>query len=126
MQPERYAQADYVVVGEVEDSISALLEDLGAGVKSGRYRAPSRGDRWREVVPRYDLARLDQYLFVGVGFSRGCPFSCEFCAQIEIFGNKTRTKSAEQIIAELQTVYDLGYRGQIDFGYDNLIGAVAR
>ena len=54
--------------------------------------------------------------------NRGCPFACEFCAQIEIFGRKPRTKSAAQVVRELQCLYDLGYRGMIDFGYDNLIG----
>jgi radical SAM superfamily enzyme YgiQ (UPF0313 family) len=61
-----------------------------------------------------------------MNFTRGCPFACEFCAQIEIFGRSPRAKSAEQILAEHQALYDLGYRGQIDFGYDNLIGDIGR
>jgi radical SAM superfamily enzyme YgiQ (UPF0313 family) len=126
LQPELFGDADFVVVGEAEGVVPRLLEDLGKGVRSGVYRAAEAADLSMAVVPRYDLARLDRYLFVGLGFTRGCPFSCEFCAQVEIFGKKTRAKTAAQIVKELQALYDLGYRGMIDIGYDNLIGDIAR
>lgn len=126
LQPELFGEADFVVVGEAESALPRLLEDLGKGVRSGVYRATEAADLSRAVTPRYDLARLDRYLFVGLGFTRGCPFSCEFCAQVEIFGRKTRAKAATQIVKELQVLYDLGYRGMIDIGYDNLIGDIAR
>jgi radical SAM superfamily enzyme YgiQ (UPF0313 family) len=126
LQPELFGDADFVVVGEAEGAMPHLLADLGAGVRRGLYRATETADLSKAAVPRYDLARLDQYLFVGLGFTRGCPFSCEFCAQVEIFGRKTRAKTAAQIVRELQTLYDLGYRGMIDIGYDNLIGDIPR
>lgn len=116
--------ADYVVAGEAEPVIPDLLADLADGVSKGVYRSRKSADLASAPVPRYDLARLDQYMFVGMSYTRGCPFSCEFCAQIEIFGKKPRTKSASQILREHQTLYDLGYRGMIDFGYDNLIGCI--
>ncbi len=126
IQPEFFVgKADYVVVGEAENVIPKLLEDLGNGVASGVYRATESADLKAGVIPRYDLARLDQYLFIGVNYVRGCPFSCEYCMQIEIFGRKPRTKTVDQVIGELQTLYDLGYRGMIDLGYDNLIGDLA-
>lgn len=124
LQPDCLPEADFVVAGEAEDTVPRLLEDLGQGKTSGTYISEHRADMREAVVPRYDLLRLDQYMMVGVSFARGCPFSCEFCAQIEIFGKKTRTKSAEQVVAELQTLYDQGYRGMIDFGFDNLIGDI--
>lgn len=126
LQPDLFAGiADYVVAGEAEPVLPELLRDLAEGVSKGVYRAKGSADLRCAPVPRYDLAKLDQYMFVGMNFTRGCPFSCEFCAQIEIFGRRPRTKPAERILREHKTLYDLGYRGMIDFGYDNLIGRVA-
>ncbi len=118
--------ADYVVAGEVEPVLSQLLADLAEGRTAGVYHSDQPADLSEARVPRYDLAQLDKYLFVCMNFSRGCPFSCEFCAQIEIFGRQPRTKSSSQILLEHQALYDLGYRGQIDFGYDNLIGDIEK
>jgi len=127
LQPDLFVgMADYVVAGEAEPVLTRLLADLAKGESAGIYRSRESADLTHAPIPRYDLARLDQYLFVGMNFTRGCPFACEFCAQIEIFGRKPRTKPTERILAEHQALYDLGYRGQIDFGYDNLIGNVAR
>jgi len=127
LQPDLYVtMADYVVAGESERVLPLLLADLERGVSRGVYRSTESVELTQSAVPRYDLARLDQYLFVGMNFTRGCPFSCEFCAQVEIFGRKPRTKSTAQILREHQVLFDLGYRGMIDFGYDNLIGDVPK
>lgn len=127
LQPDLYVgAADYVVAGEAEPVLPRLLGDLAAGRSAGVYRSTTPADLTRAPIPRYDLARLDQYMFVGMNFTRGCPFSCEFCAQIEIFGRKPRVKPAHRILAEHQRLFDLGYRGMIDFGYDNLIGDIAK
>lgn len=126
LQPETFSDADYVVVGEAENVLPELLADLARGVSKGVYHSNEPADLTSAPVPRYDLARLDEYLFVGMNFSRGCPFGCEFCAQIEIFGRKPRCKPTARILAEHQALYDLGFRGQVDFGYDNLIGDVAK
>jgi len=123
LQPGEYTSlADYVVCGESERVLPRLLADLAAGVSQGVYRSTEAPALTHAPVPRYDLAKLDRYLFVGMSFSRGCPFSCEFCAQIQIFGRRPRTTPAERIIEQHQALYDLGHRGMIDFGYDNLIG----
>ena len=73
-------------------------------------------------MPRYDLLKLEQYLYIGVQYSRGCPFTCEFCDIIELYGRVPRTKTNDQILAELQALYDRGYRGHVDFVDDNFIG----
>ena len=121
-QPLVYGQADLLVLGEGEVTIPLLIEDLGKGVRSGLYRSDLRADMAEAVVPRFDLIRFADYMRVGVQFSRGCPYSCEFCDIIERFGRTPRTKSAAHTVAELQALYDLGYRGHVDFVDDNLIG----
>ena len=121
-QPHLYGKADYLVLGEGEVTIPPFLEDLGKHVRSGEYRSPMYADMARAVVPRFDLIRFADYLHVGIQFSRGCPFACEFCDIVELFGNKPRTKSPEQMVTELQALYDLGYRGHVDLVDDNLIG----
>ena len=73
-------------------------------------------------IPRFDLLKFDHYLHVGVQFSRGCPFTCEFCDIIELYGRVPRTKTNAQMLAELDALYQLGYRGHVDFVDDNLIG----
>ena len=126
LQPTDYIdRADYVVSGEFEPILNDLLADLARGVSKGIYRGSERAELTKTRVPRWDLAQLDRYLFVGrMSCTRGCPFSCEFCAQIEIFGRKPRAESIEAMITQHQALYDLGYRGMIDLGYDNLIGDI--
>jgi hypothetical protein len=79
-------------------------------------------DVTKTPIPRFDLLKFEQYLYIGVQFSRGCPFTCEFCDIIELYGRSPRTKSHAQMLAELDTLYKLGYRGHVDFVDDNLIG----
>jgi radical SAM superfamily enzyme YgiQ (UPF0313 family) len=121
-QPEVYRQADYLVLGEGEVTIPLLLEDLAKGARSGTYRSDRRADMAQAVIPRFDLIRFADYMRVGIQFSRGCPYNCEFCDIIERFGRLPRTKTAAHMVAELQALYDLGYRGHVDFVDDNLIG----
>lgn len=121
-QPHFYESADYLVLGEGEVTISMFLQDLEKGCKSGKYQSSERPDMTEAVAPRFDLIRFKDYLWVGIQYSRGCPFNCEFCDIIELYGRKPRTKTPEQIIGELQTLFDLGYRGQITFVDENFIG----
>ena len=121
-QPELYQSADYLVLGEGEVTIPMFLRDLERGVKNGVYKSDDRADMIEAVVPRFDLIRFQDYIMVGVQYSRGCPFNCEFCDIIELYGRKPRTKTSEQIIKELQSLYDLGHRGHVDFVDDNFIG----
>jgi len=120
--PEVYAAADFRVVGEAEEIISELIDDLSAGRDGGTYTSRGFVDVTRSPVPRFDLLRLDDYLHVGVQYSRGCPFNCEFCDIIELYGRVPRVKSAEQMLRELDALYATGYRGHVDFVDDNLIG----
>ena len=121
-QPDVYQDADFLVLGEGEVTIPVFLKDLQAGVKTGRYFSGEKADLLQTVVPRYDLINSRNYIMIGLQFSRGCPYNCEFCDIIELFGRVPRFKSNEQIIKELQYIYDLGHRGHIDIVDDNFIG----
>ena len=121
-QPNMYQSADYLVQGEGEVTIPMFIQDLEKDCKSGEYKSVDRADMTKAVVPRFDLIRFQDYIQVGIQYSRGCPFNCEFCDIIELYGRKSRTKTQEQVIKELQTLYDLGHRGHIDFVDDNFIG----
>ena len=95
----------------------------GTRATRGNIQAPKfQVDVTKTPMPRFDLLKFDQYLYIGVQFSRGCPFTCEFCDIIELYGRAPRTKRHEQMLAELETLYRLGYRGHVDFVDDNLIG----
>ncbi len=121
-QPYLYQSADYLVLGEGEITIPMLLDDLVNGSKSGEYISTEYADMTQAVVPRFDLINFNNYVHLNIQFTRGCPFNCEFCDIIELYGRKPRSKTPEQMIRELQTLYDLNYRGHIDIVDDNFIG----
>jgi len=121
-QPAIYATADYLVLDEGEMTIPKFLADLDAGAARGVYRSAEKPDVTQSPTPRFDLLELKKYLYVGVQFSRGCPFNCEFCDIIELYGRKPRTKTSQQVLRELECLYRLGYRGHVDFVDDNFIG----
>ncbi|HSB71481.1 MAG TPA: B12-binding domain-containing radical SAM protein [Candidatus Methylomirabilis sp.] len=121
-QPDIYATADYLVLDEGEMTIPKFLADLDAGARQGVYRSAEKPDVTQSPTPRFDLLELGKYLHVGIQFSRGCPLNCEFCDIIELYGRKSRTKTPEQVLRELDCLYQLGYRGHVDFVDDNFIG----
>ena len=120
--PHVYADAEFRVLGEAEGVIAEFLRAWAEGAESGVFQAHGFPDVATSPVPRFDLLRFDHYLHVGVQFSRGCPFNCEFCDIIELYGRVPRTKTDAQMIRELDTLYRLGYRGHVDFVDDNFIG----
>jgi radical SAM superfamily enzyme YgiQ (UPF0313 family) len=121
--PEIYASADFRVLGEAEGVIDQFIAAWEAGAKTGYFEIERfTVDVTKSPIPRFDLLKFDQYLHVGVQFSRGCPFTCEFCDIIELYGRVPRAKTNAQMLAELDALYRLGYRGHVDFVDDNLIG----
>ena len=121
--PHVYHSADFLLVGEAEGVIDKLVSAWLAGEKKGYFQAEKfTADMTASPVPRFDLMTTDDYLQVGIQYSRGCPFSCEFCDIIELYGHVPRIKTNEQILAELDALYDQGYRGIIYFVDDNFIG----
>jgi radical SAM superfamily enzyme YgiQ (UPF0313 family) len=121
--PEIYAHADFSVLGEAEGIITEFIDAWNRGDRKGVFVAERfKVDVTKSPIPRFDLINFKHYLYVGVQFSRGCPFNCEFCDIIELYGRVPRSKTNEQMLAELQALYDAGYRGHVDFVDDNLIG----
>ena len=121
-QPDLYSEADFLVLGEGEITIPMFLSDLEKGAKNGKYFSEEKANMLKAFIPRYDLIHFRNYIMIGLQFIRGCPFNCEFCDVIELYGRIPRFKSNEQVIKELQSLYDLGYRGHIDMVDDNFIG----
>ena len=121
--PDIYNRANFRVLGEAEEIMEDFVAAWRSGAEQGVFHAPmGQTDVTRSPTPRFDLLNLYDYLHVGIQFSRGCPFNCEFCDIIELYGRVPRTKTNEQILAELDALYALGYRGHVDFVDDNLIG----
>ena len=116
------AEADHIVEGEAEEIIPALARDLEGGEAKPYYKAPQLPDLTKVPLPNLELADLKPYSAMAVQYSRGCPFTCEFCDIIEIYGRRPRTKTPEQIAAELEQIYMLGWRGPVFLVDDNFIG----
>ncbi len=121
--PHLYAGASHLILGEAEVTFPEFLADYLAGQAKPKYEAGERkADMATSPVPRFDLLHFDNYLHIGIQWNRGCPFRCEFCDIIELFGRVPRGKSPAQVNSELQALYDLGYRGHVDIVDDNFIG----
>jgi radical SAM superfamily enzyme YgiQ (UPF0313 family) len=114
--------AHYLILDEGECTIPLFLESLEKGEERGVYRSPEKPDVTQTPIARFDLLNLDAYMAVTVQFSRGCPFQCEFCDIINLYGRKPRTKTPEQMLAELEVLYQLGWRRWIFVVDDNFIG----
>ena len=116
------AEADHVVEGEAEELIPILVKDIEARAARAHYKAPVLPDLTQVPVPQLNLLDLRKYSAMAVQYSRGCPFTCEFCDIIEIYGRRPRTKTPEQVLAELTQIHDLGWRGRVFLVDDNFIG----
>ncbi|MCP4573700.1 MAG: B12-binding domain-containing radical SAM protein [bacterium] len=120
--PTVYEEVEFRILGEVEDIMADFLAAWRRGDRRGVFVAEDYPSLHGSPQPRFDLLKLQHYMHVGVQFSRGCPFDCEFCNVIELNGRRPRFKTNEQIFGELEALHGLGYRGHVDFVDDNLIG----
>jgi len=119
---ERFEQVDHFVLGEAEASLPAFLADFAAGHPRRLYRASGVPEMAASPVPRWELVTPRRYAAMSVQYSRGCPYGCDFCNVTALFGRRPRIKSAGQVIAELDRLYEAGWRGPVFFADDNLIG----
>ncbi len=117
------AGADYLIVDEGEITLPMFVEALERGEKTGTFSADGeKADVTQTPIPRFDL--LDRYAYdtMAIQFSRGCPFQCEFCDIIVLYGRKSRTKNPAQILAELDRILELGFTQAVFLVDDNFIG----
>jgi len=120
--PEALGDADHLVLGEAEEIVAGLAADLEAGRARRVYREARKPDVRSTPIPRYDLLRQGAYHYLAVQYSRGCPFRCEFCDITTLYGRVPRSKTPEQVIAELEAIQAAGFSGRVMFVDDNFIG----
>src|SRR5438105_259671 len=124
-RPDQFDDADHIFLGEAEGRLDLLLKALEGGADVPHVVSPpgdAKPDMALARLPRFDLLPRSRYTSMSLQYSRGCPFQCEFCDIIELYGRNPRTKTPAQILAELDALHRLGWRGSIFFVDDNFIG----
>ncbi len=119
---EDLPEADHIFIGEAESTLPQFVKDLAEGQAKRTYQAVDRPPLSTTPVADFQLADTKQYSSMSVQYSRGCPFNCEFCDIIEIYGRVPRTKSNQQMLAELDALRNIGWRGTVFIVDDNFIG----
>ncbi len=119
---EQFPEIDHLVLNEAEITLPLFLEDLKNGSPKKIYRSEKFADITRSPLPDYSLLKTGKYGSAGIQYSRGCPYDCEFCDITALFGRRVRTKTSEQIIAEMEQLLKTGWRGSLFFVDDNFIG----
>ncbi|MBU1024239.1 DUF4070 domain-containing protein [bacterium] len=122
MEHDEFEGVDHFVLNEAEKSLPQLIDDLKTGNAKRIYDSCGYPDIKETPIPLWKLLDFKRYATMSIQFSRGCPYQCDFCNITSLFGHKVRTKSASQIIAELDSLYRSGWRNRIFFVDDNLIG----
>lgn len=119
-----YPEVDHLVLHEAEITLPRFLADLEQGVPQHLYTACP--EEWADLtqtpIPRWDLLAFKNYNAMCLQYSRGCPFNCEFCDITLLYGQRPRTKNREQVLAELESLYNQGWRGGVFMVDDNFIG----
>jgi radical SAM superfamily enzyme YgiQ (UPF0313 family) len=119
---ERLPDADHIFIGEAETTLPEFINDLELGIARKIYKADERPSLLNTPVPDFSLIDMKHYSAMNIQYSRGCPFNCEFCDIIEIYGRVPRTKSNQQMILELDELRATGWRGLVFIVDDNFIG----
>jgi radical SAM superfamily enzyme YgiQ (UPF0313 family) len=118
--------ADHVVAGEPDEVFYEIARDLEDGTARRLYKIEDKPDVTKTPVARFDLLKINSYASMSIQFSRGCPYQCEFCDIIVLYGRKPRTKLPRQVLAELDELVRLGWKKQVFIVDDNFIGNHAR
>ena len=119
---EDFKDVDHIFLGEAEDIFPEFIDDLENNCLKKIYNNKFFPDIKKTATPDWDLVEFSKYNSMCIQFSRGCPFNCEFCDVVQLNGRIPRFKTADQVISELETLYQKGWRGGIFFVDDNLIG----
>ncbi len=117
-----FPDVDHFVLNEAELTLAPFLADLARGSARRVYETSALADLRTTPVPLWELIKFKRYASLGVQFCRGCPYDCEFCNVTAMLGHRPRAKTAAQMIAELDRLHALGWRGSVFFVDDNLIG----
>lgn len=118
----QFEDVDHFILNEAELTLPPFLADLEQGCARQVYRTSEFADTQQTPVPSWNLLDLRSYATMAIQFSRGCPYNCDFCNVTVMLGHRPRLKSARQIIAELDALYEIGWREGVFFVDDNLIG----
>lgn len=121
-EPKAFSRVDHLILNEAEITLLEFLRDLRNGQERHIYRTERKADIEKTPAPRWDLIKFRNYANMNIQYSRGCPFNCEFCDITSLFGRAPRTKTKEQVLNELNALYERGYRGALFFVDDNFIG----
>lgn len=119
--PEEFPQIDHLVLNEAEVTLPEFLRDFANGCARRVYSSTLMADLAESPIPLWELIRPGDYAALNIQTSRGCPFDCEFCNITSLFGRVPRLKSAGQVTAELERLYQLGWRGSVFFVDDNIV-----
>jgi len=119
---ELFDEVDHFVLNEAELTLPSFLTDFSRGCARRIYKTDEFADIGQTPTPMWRLINLKHYATMSIQFSRGCPFNCDFCNVTTLLGHRVRIKTSEQIIAELDSLYQMGWRGQVFFVDDNFIG----
>ncbi len=119
---ELFDEVDHFVLNEAELTLPSFLADFRRGCAQRIYDTHEFADMGQTPTPMWRLINLKHYASMSIQFSRGCPFNCDFCNVTTLLGHRVRIKSTAQIIAELDSLYSMGWRGQVFFVDDNFIG----
>ena len=122
IEPESFPDVDHLVLNEGEITLPQFLDDLARGTLQRVYTTTEYPDIRNTPIPMWELADLSRYDSISIQFSRGCPYNCDFCNITSMLGHRPRTKTAEQIVAELNRIHELGWRRNVFFVDDNFIG----
>jgi len=120
--PDEFEEVDHLVLNEAEITLPLFLEDLRRGDARHLYATEQRAELHETPVPLWNLIKSKNYAAMNIQYSRGCPFDCEFCDITALFGRVPRTKTTEQLLLELESLYIQGWRGGVFFVDDNFIG----
>jgi len=103
MPDEAILHADAIVIGEAENILPRVVDDVRQGKMSGIYKAPDRPDLGGLGIARRDLLKQRAYWnLVKVETSRGCPMDCSFCSANAFFGRKVRYRPVAEVVAEIR------------------------
>jgi len=119
---EEFDGVDHFVLGEAEITLPLFLGDLDKGCAQHIYLTSERPDIRKTPIPAWSLINAKKYSALSLQYSRGCPFNCEFCDITVLYGHEPRAKDKDQILAELDALYNYGWRGSVFIVDDNFIG----